>query len=136
VSTTVRGEVRSADHVASLVTDSGVVIEQSAALLKRRSARRRLALQLCSHRHLGRRVLLVRRLDSLHPSALGSLRKWLSGGQCRAEWQILTLRLPPSGSECEKRQSIESALEPDLLIQLDAESPGRMGLPYRSRALS
>ena len=83
-----------AEHVAMLVADSGVVIEQPAAPLCRRSVQRRLALQLCSHRHLGHRVLLVRRVDSLQAGALGRLRKWLSGGQCRAEWQVLTHRLP------------------------------------------
>jgi len=124
-------ERQAIEHVALLMADSGVVIEQSAALLRRRSARRRLALQLCNHRHLGRRALLLRRLDGMHPRALGRLRKWLSGGQCRAEWQILTLRLPPSRSGCGIVESIELALEPDLLIQLDAETPGRKGVPFR-----
>jgi hypothetical protein len=120
-----------AEHVALLVADSGVVIEQPAALLRRRSARRRLALQLCSHRHLGRRVLLVRRLDGIHPGALGRLRKWLSGGHCPAEWQILTLRLPPTRNEPGIMESIEQALEPDLLIRLDAHIHGTVGLPKR-----
>ena len=124
-----------AEHVALLVADSGVVIEQPAALLRRRSARRRLALQLCTHRHLGRRVLLVRRLDSMHPRALGRLRKWLSGGQCRAEWQILTMRLPPSRSEHGTMTQIEQALEPDLLIRLDAHNREQMGLAKRRMVL-
>jgi len=117
-------------RLCDLLGEEGFLIEHSARSLLRRADRFRLVRQLHSHRHLGRRVLLVRRLDRLGTSDQARLCIWLSGGQPGAECIVATGRLPLLAA---KRRGLEGRVErqfkPGLQVGFDTceqalERPG------------
>jgi GAF domain-containing protein len=117
-------ERQAVDSLCDLLGEEGFLIEHSARSLLRRADRFRLVRQLQSHRHLGRRVLLVRRLDRLGASEQARLCTWLSGGQPGADLIVATTRLPRLAAARHGLQNrIDRQFKPDLSVGFDTREP-------------
>lgn len=113
-------ERRAIDRLCDLFGEDGLLIEHSALTLLRRTDRIRLVHQLHSHRHLGSRVLLVRRLDRLGASAQTRLCIWLASGQPGADCIVATGRLPRSAAESGRlERRVEAQFKPGVWVGFD-----------------
>ena len=92
-------ERRATDRLCDLLGGEGLLIEHAAPTLLRRADRIRLLCRLYLHRHLGRRVLVVRRLDRLSPCEQTRLCLWLAS-RPGADWIVVTGRVPEL--DCER----------------------------------
>lgn len=116
-------ERRAIDRLCDVLGDEGLLIEHSAPTLLTRADRIRLMRQLHLHRHLGRRVLLVRRLDRLGAREQSRLCQWLSSGRPGADYIVATGRWPRTAADKRRlKWRVGTRFKPVVQVEFDADA--------------